>query len=166
MFQHQTCRGFWDGDGGAVMPSLEEEMEQSIQVAVNTVKKYIDNADESQSYMVFLNRHGEIDIVSKDTDDEVFVRLPYFEIIRILVGGCLFIPLNKFLPEVSDEELKTAILKADNNRQQFYEERAEEFGPAGKRMKAAADVAIRKREMTYSASIPTRTVEEIAAAGN
>src|SRR5436309_10697580 len=103
----------------------EDHMQGSILAALNIVKKYIEDADESKAHLIFINRHGEIDIVCEENvNDEVFVRLaeearaqsggPYFEVLSILADGTLFVNSDFHSSAISDEELQSAMLEADS----------------------------------------------------
>ena len=114
-------------------------MELTMEQAMTQVKKYIETADEAQAHLVFFDRHGEIDTVAEQADDnDAFIRLmeeararsggPYFEILSMLVGGAIMICGDFYPPKISDADLQRALEEADSSRTAFYEERAKEFG--------------------------------------
>lgn len=111
----------------------------TIQNEVKAVKRIIEQADKTKAYLVFLNRHVEVNHVSDISDDgDVWIGLaedaqgqsggPYFEILSITPGGTILIHGEEYLAGLDDEGLAEAITNAHGEREQFYTERAEQFG--------------------------------------
>jgi hypothetical protein len=118
-----------------------------MQVALKTITNFIERRHVSECHfgnagMIFIDRHGEIccneAATNRCSDEDQFIRLqeearaisggPYFEILSYK-NGTMFVLSDEHLAGISDEDLQAAILDADARREQFYEERAEEFGP-------------------------------------
>lgn len=104
------------------------------------------SAKEGQSYLFFLDKNGEVEVVSEKIDPETgewadplllheAARAvsggPYFEILSIVEGRITVWPgVREILGEPSDEELQAALNEAWMQRQQFYQERVAEYGPS------------------------------------
>jgi hypothetical protein len=118
------------------MTEAQKDATKSIQTSLSIVKRIIEAGERDKNYLVFVARHGEIDVVSATSGEEAFIYLneeakarsggPYFEILSI-TGGTVIIDDNQCVA-YTDQLLVNAIQEALDNHREFYAERAKEFG--------------------------------------
>jgi hypothetical protein len=121
----------------------EETMEFDSLAALKAVSRLIEGADENQMHSIFLNNRGEVDHVSVDRVSEdgepVGVTFllerqtagrPTFSILNILPEGIFLENTAQVVFIAEDETLLEAINYAASERERFYSERAEEYGPS------------------------------------
>jgi hypothetical protein len=127
----------------ATLTQRRNKMEFDSRAALKTVSRLIEGADKNQMHSIFLNNRGEVDHVSVDRVNEdgepveVFLveeqaagGRPTFSILNILPEGIFLENTAEVVFIAEDETLLEAINYAAGERERFYSERAEEYGPS------------------------------------